>query len=83
MLPNAPHPYLGSTRDRYCNWQFMACLKAKHGAEAVTQIWTTPGAEFRSGTARHANGAGCSPSGTPSTVYVGPYTTIQPGGWGQ
>jgi hypothetical protein len=32
------------------------------------------------GTARHANGAGCAPSGTPSTVYVGPYATILPGG---
>jgi Family of unknown function (DUF6055) len=23
MLANAPHLYLGSTRDRYCDWQFM------------------------------------------------------------
>lgn len=45
MLPNAPHLYLGSTRDRYCNWQFMEYLKDKHGAEAVTQLWTTPGAD--------------------------------------
>jgi hypothetical protein len=45
MLPNAPHLYLGSSRDRYCNWQFMEYLKDKHGAEAVTQIWTTRGAD--------------------------------------
>ncbi len=30
MLVNAPHLYLGSTRDRYCNWQFMEYLKDKH-----------------------------------------------------
>jgi hypothetical protein len=45
MLPNAPHLYLGSTRDRYCNWQFMEFLKDKYGPEAVTQIWTTAGAD--------------------------------------
>ena len=45
MLPNAPHLYLGSTRDRYCNWQFMEYLKDKHGSDAVTQIWTTAGAD--------------------------------------
>ncbi|XXX72475.1 DUF6055 domain-containing protein [Sorangium sp. So ce134] len=28
------------------------------------------------GTARHANGGGCAPAGTPSSVYVGPYATI-------
>jgi hypothetical protein len=42
-LFNLPHVYLGSTRDRYCNWQFMEYLKDKHGPEAVTQIWTTAG----------------------------------------
>ena len=45
MLPNAPHLYLGSTRDRYCNWQFMEFLKDKHGPEAVTRIWTTAGTD--------------------------------------
>jgi len=45
MLPNAPHLYLGSTRDRYCNWQFMEFLKDKYGPGAVTQMWTTPGAD--------------------------------------
>jgi hypothetical protein len=45
MLPNAPHLYLGSTRDRYCNWQFMEFLKDKYGPEAVTRIWTTAGAD--------------------------------------
>ena len=45
MLPNAPHLYLGSSRDRYCNWQFMEFLKDRYGPEAVTQIWTTAGAD--------------------------------------
>lgn len=42
MLANAPHLYLGSTRDRYCNWQFMEFLKDKYCYEAVNQIWTAP-----------------------------------------
>ncbi|AUX24377.1 sugar-binding protein [Sorangium cellulosum] len=29
-----------------------------------------------SGTGRHSNGGGCAPSGTPSSVYVGPYAKI-------
>lgn len=41
MLVNAPHLYLGSTRDRYCNWQFMEFLKDKYCHEAVNAIWTT------------------------------------------
>jgi hypothetical protein len=45
MLANAPHLYLGSTRDRYCNWQFMEFLKDKYGPTAVTRIWTTAGAD--------------------------------------
>ncbi|WP_437766468.1 DUF6055 domain-containing protein [Sorangium sp. So ce764] len=28
------------------------------------------------GTTRHANGGGCAPAGTPSSVYVGPYATV-------
>jgi hypothetical protein len=39
MLANAPHLYLGSTRDRYCNWQFMEYLKDKYCYEAVNDIW--------------------------------------------
>lgn len=42
MLPNAPHLYLGSTRDRYCNWQFMEYLKDKHCFKAVNDIWNAP-----------------------------------------
>lgn len=37
---NMPHLYLGSTRDRYCNWQFMEFLKDKHCYSAVNAIWT-------------------------------------------
>jgi hypothetical protein len=40
MLVNAPHLYLGSTRDRYCNWQFMEYLKDKYCYSAVNAIWT-------------------------------------------
>jgi len=42
MLANAPHLYLGSTRDRYCNWQFMEFLKDKYCPSAVNAIWTGP-----------------------------------------
>ena len=41
MLVNTPHLYLGSTRDRYCNWQFMEFLKDKHCYSAVNEIWTS------------------------------------------
>ncbi|HEX5101469.1 MAG TPA: DUF6055 domain-containing protein [Polyangiaceae bacterium] len=40
MLANASHLYLGSTRDRYCNWQFMEYLKDKYCYSAVNSIWT-------------------------------------------
>jgi hypothetical protein len=40
MLPNASHLYLGSTRDRYCNWQFMEYLKDRYCYSAVNAIWT-------------------------------------------
>jgi hypothetical protein len=40
MLANAPHLYLGSTRNRYCNWQFMEFLKDKYCFSAVNAIWT-------------------------------------------
>ncbi len=40
MMANMPHLYLGSTRDRYCNWQFLEFLKDKHCFSAVNAIWT-------------------------------------------
>jgi len=40
-LPNSPHLYLGSTRDRYCNWQFMEYLKDRFCYSAVNAIWTS------------------------------------------
>lgn len=43
MLPNAPHLYLGSLRNNYCNWQFLEFLKDRYSIRAVTDIWTTPG----------------------------------------
>jgi hypothetical protein len=46
MLANVPHLYLGSTRDRYCNWQFMEYLKDTRCYSAVNAIWTgTPVAD--------------------------------------
>ncbi|MFM2074071.1 MAG: hypothetical protein RJB34_376 [Pseudomonadota bacterium] len=40
-LVNSPHLYYGSTRNRYCNFQFWEFLKNKHGHGAVNNIWTT------------------------------------------
>ncbi|ESQ86528.1 avirulence protein [Asticcacaulis sp. AC460] len=39
LLVNFPHLYYGSTRDRYCNWQFLEYLKDKYGYAAVSAIW--------------------------------------------
>lgn len=39
MLANVPHLYLGSSRDRYCNWQFMEYLKDRYCFPAVNAIW--------------------------------------------
>jgi len=39
LLVNFPHLYYGSTRDRYCNWQFLEYLKDKYGYAAVNDIW--------------------------------------------
>ncbi len=36
---NAPHLYAGSTRVRYCDWQFMEYLKDKYCYSAVNSIW--------------------------------------------
>ena len=44
-LANMPHLYLGSTRDRYCNWQFMEFLKDKYCFSAVNAIWTGTAAD--------------------------------------
>jgi Family of unknown function (DUF6055)/Ricin-type beta-trefoil lectin domain len=40
-LANSPHLYYGSTRNRYCNFQFWEFLKNKYGYGAVNDIWTT------------------------------------------
>jgi hypothetical protein len=39
---NVPHLYMGSTRVRYCDWQFMEYLKDKFCYQAVNDIWTAP-----------------------------------------
>ncbi|MDF2638668.1 MAG: avirulence protein [Novosphingobium lindaniclasticum] len=44
LLKQYPHLYYGSTRSRYCNWQFLEYLKDTYGFEAVNAIWrTAPG----------------------------------------
>lgn len=40
MLVNSTHLYLGSTRNRYCNWQFLEFLKDKYCFSAANAIWT-------------------------------------------
>lgn len=41
MLVNFPYLYYGSTRDRYCNWQYFEYFKDNHGgAEAFNKIWS-------------------------------------------
>jgi len=40
MLINMPHLYYGSTRDRYCNWQFLEYIKDRHCYAPVNQIWS-------------------------------------------
>ncbi len=41
MLVNMPHLYYGSTRDRYCNWQFFEFVKDKYCYSAVNDIWAS------------------------------------------
>ncbi|MCL1499704.1 Svx/AvrXca family virulence/avirulence protein [Xanthomonas nasturtii] len=40
MLVNYPHLYLGSTRNRYCNWQFMEYLKNHYGYSIINELWS-------------------------------------------
>ncbi|WP_324699827.1 Svx/AvrXca family virulence/avirulence protein [Novosphingobium sp. RL4] len=39
LLKQYPHLYYGSTRSRYCNWQFLEFLKDTRGFDAVNDIW--------------------------------------------
>ncbi|UFK40321.1 Svx/AvrXca family virulence/avirulence protein [Pectobacterium parvum] len=39
MQVNYSHIYLGSTRNRYCNWQFMEYLKNRFGYGAINDMW--------------------------------------------
>jgi Family of unknown function (DUF6055) len=41
LLVDSPHLYYGSTRDRYCNWQFWEFVKDRFCYQAVNAIWTT------------------------------------------
>lgn len=36
---NYPHLYYGSTRVRYCNWQFLEFIKDRYGDQAINDIW--------------------------------------------
>lgn len=38
-LVNAPHLYYGSTRNRYCNWQFWEFLKDQYCYRVVNDLW--------------------------------------------
>ena len=39
-LVNSPQLYYGTTRNRYCNWQFWAFLMHSKGITLVNRIWT-------------------------------------------
>ncbi|MET0344395.1 MAG: Svx/AvrXca family virulence/avirulence protein [Polyangiales bacterium] len=39
LLVNYPHVYFGSTRNRYCNFQFWEFLKDKYCPQAVNDLW--------------------------------------------
>ncbi len=41
VLVNHPHLYYGSTRNRYCNFQFWDYLKNRFGYAAVNDIWSS------------------------------------------
>lgn len=40
LLVNFPHLYYGSTRDRYCSWQFLEYIKNEYGYAAVNDLWS-------------------------------------------
>ena len=40
LMVDFPHIYLGSTRTRYCSWQFLEFLKDKYCYSAVDNLWT-------------------------------------------
>lgn len=39
FLKQYPHLYYGSTRTRYCNWQFLEYIKDRYGYAAINDIW--------------------------------------------
>lgn len=39
-LVNSPHLYYGSTRNRYCNWQFWEFIQDEHCHRVVNDIWS-------------------------------------------
>ncbi|MEE2785934.1 MAG: DUF6055 domain-containing protein [Myxococcota bacterium] len=40
VLVNAPHQHYGTTRNRYCNWQFWDFLTERISIQAVNELWT-------------------------------------------
>ena len=40
VLVNAPHQHYGTTRNRYCNWQFLDYLSEEFSIAAVNAIWS-------------------------------------------
>jgi len=41
MYTRMPQAYLGSTRNRYCNWQFFEYAIHRYGVATVNKIWET------------------------------------------
>ena len=48
VLVDSPQHHYGTTRNRYCNWQFWEFLAEEHGFDAVNKIWSSSinGPEF-------------------------------------
>ena len=38
-LANSPHLYYGSTRNRYCNYQFLLYVKYRYGIKPINDVW--------------------------------------------
>ena len=41
VIVDNPHHHYGTTRNRYCNWQFWEFLSEEIGFDAINKIWTS------------------------------------------
>ncbi|MCL2183285.1 MAG: DUF6055 domain-containing protein, partial [Chitinispirillia bacterium] len=46
MYTRMSNRYLGSTRNRYCNWQFFEYIIHQMGVKAVNDLWLPPGSNI-------------------------------------